>query len=151
MYGLCVGALLNVLSSFAIILTGKRERAALLLLSFGCLVTLNVLKLFFLTMPWVGLQVVIAVIPYFLIILTYLLYMFITNDLRYIVSSRVSCHLLLFLSSITALSKKTQLSLMRQVLTCLVLTYMAIFKHAGVFHAKRNSCQNVWNHSKICQ
>ena len=34
-------ALLYVLSSFAIILTTKRELAALLLLSFGCLITVN--------------------------------------------------------------------------------------------------------------
>ena len=55
-----------VLSSFAIILT-KRELVALLSLSFGCLVTENVMWLF-LTVPWVGLQCVIAV---FMIILTY--------------------------------------------------------------------------------
>ena len=36
-------ALLYVLSSFAIILTRKRELVALLLLSFGCLVTVDVL------------------------------------------------------------------------------------------------------------
>ena len=36
-------ALLYVLSSFAIILTRKRGLVALLLLSFGCLVTVNVL------------------------------------------------------------------------------------------------------------
>ena len=36
-------ALLYVLSSFAIILTRKRQLVALLLLSFGCLVTVNVL------------------------------------------------------------------------------------------------------------
>ena len=36
-------ALLYVLSSFAIILTRKRELVALLLLSFGCLLTVNVL------------------------------------------------------------------------------------------------------------
>ena len=35
-------ALLYVLSSFEIILTRKRELVALLLLSFGCLVTVNV-------------------------------------------------------------------------------------------------------------
>ena len=51
-----------VLSSFAIILTRKRELAALLLLSFGCLVTVNVLYLF-LMVPWVGLQYVIVVFP----------------------------------------------------------------------------------------
>ena len=36
-------ALLYVLSSFVIILTRKRELVALLLLSFGCLVAVNVL------------------------------------------------------------------------------------------------------------
>ena len=46
-------ALLYILSSFAIIL---------LLLSFGCRVTVNVLSLF-LTVPWVGLQFVIEVFP----------------------------------------------------------------------------------------
>ena len=35
-------ALLGVLSGFAIILKRKRELAALLLLSYGCLVTVNV-------------------------------------------------------------------------------------------------------------
>ena len=55
-------ALLYVLSSFAIILTRKREQVGLLLLSFGCLVTVNVLKLF-LTEPWIGLQFVILVFP----------------------------------------------------------------------------------------
>ena len=55
-------ALLYVLSSFAVILTRKRELVALLLLSVGCQVTVNVLW-FFLTVPWVGLQCVIVVIP----------------------------------------------------------------------------------------
>ena len=55
-------SLLCVLSSFAIILTRKRELVALLLLSFGCLVTVNVLWLF-LTMPWAGLQCVIVIFP----------------------------------------------------------------------------------------
>ena len=41
----------------AIVLTRKRELADLLLLSFGCLVTVNVMWLF-LTVPWVGLQFV---------------------------------------------------------------------------------------------
>ena len=36
-------ALLCVLSSFAIILKRKRELAALLLFSYGCLVTVNVM------------------------------------------------------------------------------------------------------------
>ena len=52
----------HVLSSFAIILTRKRELVALLLLSFGCLVTVNVLW-FFLTVLWVGLQCAIVVCP----------------------------------------------------------------------------------------
>ena len=60
------------LSSFAIILTRKRELVALLklLLSFGCLVTVNVFWLFFMVL-WVGLQFVIVVFPdhtYFFII-----------------------------------------------------------------------------------
>ena len=53
-------AILCVLSSFAIILMRKRELVELLLLSYGCLVTVNVLWLF-LTMPWGGLQCVIVV------------------------------------------------------------------------------------------
>ena len=55
-------ALLCVLSSFVIILTRKRELDALLLLFFGCLVTVNVLWLF-LMVPWLGLQCVIVVFP----------------------------------------------------------------------------------------
>ena len=55
-------ALLYVLSSFAIILTRKRELFALFLLSFGCLVTVNVLY-FFLMVQWVCLQFVIVVFP----------------------------------------------------------------------------------------
>ena len=55
-------SLLCVLSSFAIILTRKGELVALLLLSFGCRVTVNVLYLF-LKVPWVGLQFLIVVFP----------------------------------------------------------------------------------------
>ena len=40
----------------------KRKLAALLLLSYKCFVTINVLWLF-LTVPWVGLQCVIEVFP----------------------------------------------------------------------------------------
>ena len=47
-------------SSFAVILTRKRELVSLLLLSFGCLVTVNVLWIFF-TVTWVGLQFAIVV------------------------------------------------------------------------------------------
>ena len=55
-------ALLYVLSSFAIILTRKKELVALLLLSFGCRVTANVLWLF-LSVPWAGLRFVNVVCP----------------------------------------------------------------------------------------
>ena len=48
--------------SFAIILKRKRKLVALLLLSYRCIVTINVLCLF-LTVPWVGLQCVIVVFP----------------------------------------------------------------------------------------
>ena len=53
-------SLLCVIYSFAITLTRARELDALLLLSFGCLATVNVLWLF-LTVPWVGLQSMIVV------------------------------------------------------------------------------------------
>ena len=49
-------------SSFAIILKRKRKLVALLLLSYRCIFTINVLLLF-LTVPWVGLQYVIVVFP----------------------------------------------------------------------------------------
>ena len=55
-------ALLCVHSSFAIILKRKRNLVDLLLLSYKCIVTIDVLWLF-LTVPWVGLQYVIVVIP----------------------------------------------------------------------------------------
>ena len=55
-------ALLCTISSFAIILKRKRELVVLLLLSYGCLVTVNVLWLF-LTVPWVGLQCLVVVFP----------------------------------------------------------------------------------------
>ena len=55
-------ALLCVHSSFAIILKRKRKLVALLLLSYRCIVTMNVLWLF-LRVPWVGLQCVIVVFP----------------------------------------------------------------------------------------
>ena len=47
-------------SSFAIVLKRKRKLVALLLLSYRCIVTINVLWLF-LTVPWVILQGVIVV------------------------------------------------------------------------------------------
>ena len=56
-------ALLCVHSSFAIILKRKRKLVALLLLSFRCIVSVNVLWLF-LTVAWVGLLCVIVVFPY---------------------------------------------------------------------------------------
>ena len=62
-------ALLFVHSSFAIILRRNRKLVALLLMSYRCIVTINVVLLF-LPVPWVGLQFVIVV---FLIILTYVL------------------------------------------------------------------------------
>ena len=55
-------ALLCVHFSFAIILKKKRKLVALLLLSCRCIVTINGLWLF-LTVPWVGLQYWIVVIP----------------------------------------------------------------------------------------
>ena len=53
-------ALLWVRSSFAIFLKGKGKLVALLLMSYRCIVTINVLWLFF-KVPWVGLQCVIVV------------------------------------------------------------------------------------------
>ena len=55
-------ALLRVHSSFAIILKRKRKLFFLLLLSYRCIVTINVLWLF-LTVPCVGLQFVIVLYP----------------------------------------------------------------------------------------
>ena len=56
--------ILYVHSSFAIILTRKRELVALLLVSLGCIFTVNtcILELFF-KGPWVGLQIVVVVFP----------------------------------------------------------------------------------------
>ena len=54
--------LLCVHSSIAIILKRKRKLVALLLLSYRCIVTINVLWLL-LTLTWVGLQCVIVVFP----------------------------------------------------------------------------------------
>ena len=53
-------ALICVHSSFAIILKRKRKLVALLLLSYRCIVTINVLWRF-LTVSWVGLHYVILV------------------------------------------------------------------------------------------
>ena len=55
-------ALLCVHSSFAINLKRKRNLVASLLLSYICIVTINVLWQF-LTVPWVGLQYEIVVCP----------------------------------------------------------------------------------------
>ena len=49
-------------SSFAIIMKRKRKLVALQLLSYRCIVIINVLLLF-LTVPWVGLQYMIVVFP----------------------------------------------------------------------------------------
>ena len=53
---------LYVLSSFSTILTKKKELVALPLLSFGCIVTVNIMELF-LTVQWVGVQFVIVAFP----------------------------------------------------------------------------------------
>ena len=55
-------ALLCVHSSFVIILKRKRKLVALVLLSYRCIVAINVLWLFFAVL-WVGLQCVIVVFP----------------------------------------------------------------------------------------
>ena len=55
-------ALLCVHASFSNILKRKKKLVALLLLSYRCIVTINVLW-FFLTVPWVGLQYVIVLFP----------------------------------------------------------------------------------------
>ena len=47
-------------SDLRLILKRKRELVALLILSYGCLVTVNVLPLF-LSAPWVGVRCVIVV------------------------------------------------------------------------------------------
>ena len=54
--------LLCVHSSFAVILKGKRKLVDLLLLSYRCTATINVMWLI-LTVSWVGLQCVILVFP----------------------------------------------------------------------------------------
>ena len=56
-------ALLCVHSSFPIILKRKRKRIALLFLPYRCIVTINVLWLFIIMVPWLGLQYVIVVFP----------------------------------------------------------------------------------------
>ena len=55
-------ALLCVHFSFATILKRKKKLMALLLLSYRCIVNINVLWLF-LMVPWVGLQYVAVVFP----------------------------------------------------------------------------------------
>ena len=55
-------ALLYVHSDFAIILKRKRKLITLLLLSFRCIVTVNV-RWLFLMVPWVGLQCASVVFP----------------------------------------------------------------------------------------
>ena len=56
---MCVFILLYI-TSFAIVLKRNRKLVALLLLSYRCIVTINVLCLF-LTVPWASLQCVIVV------------------------------------------------------------------------------------------
>ena len=67
-------ALLCVHYSFAMFLKRKRKLVALLLLSYRCIVTINVLWLF-LTVPWVGLQCVIVAFPYHTNFLPFYLYL----------------------------------------------------------------------------
>ena len=55
-------ALLYVLSSFEIFLKRKRKLVAMPLLSYRCIVTINVMWLFP-TVSWVGLQCVIVLFP----------------------------------------------------------------------------------------
>ena len=55
-------AILCVHSSFAIIVKRKLNLVALLVLSYRCIVTINVVW-FFHTVPWVGLQCMIVVFP----------------------------------------------------------------------------------------
>ena len=91
--------LLYVHSSFAIILMGKRELVALLILSLWCLVMIVWL---FLVVPWVCLRFVIVV---FLIILTY--YFLLWN----IFVICVSCHTVLSVpcSSVVTCRKRADL------------------------------------------
>ena len=56
-------ALLCIHSSVAIILKRNRKLISLILLSYRCIVTINVLWLF-LTVPWAGMQCVIVILPY---------------------------------------------------------------------------------------
>ena len=59
---LCLSFLFCVHSSFAIILKRKRKLVALLLLSYNCIVTVNV-PWFILMVSWVGLQCLIVIFP----------------------------------------------------------------------------------------
>ena len=58
----CYALLFVHYNTFAIILKRKRKLVALLLMSYRCIITTNVLWLF-LTVPWVSLQYVIVVFP----------------------------------------------------------------------------------------
>ena len=62
MFVLFCYALLCVHSCFSIILKRKKKLVALLLLSYICIVTINVMWLL-LPVPWVSLQYVIVVFP----------------------------------------------------------------------------------------
>ena len=61
-FSLFCNALLCVHSSFAIILKRKRKLVVLLLMSYRCIVTINVLLLF-LIVSWVGQQCMFVVFP----------------------------------------------------------------------------------------
>ena len=56
--------LIRITLCFAIIMMRKRKLVAMLVLSFGCLITVYVLW-HFITVPWVGLQCRIVVFPYY--------------------------------------------------------------------------------------
>ena len=60
MFGPCI--VMQYLVLILVLILRKRKLVTLLLLSYKCIVTVNVLWLF-LTMPWVGLQCVIVEFP----------------------------------------------------------------------------------------
>ena len=103
-------SLLCVLSSFEIILARKRELVALLLLSFRCLVLVNVLWLFLMVL-WVSKQCMIVVFPDH----THLLY-----------DSGKMC--------VTGIHSWVYFTHIRHV-SCFVLTYVNFtFTNACIFH-----------------
>ena len=81
-------ALLCVYSCFAIILKRKRKLVALLLLSYRCIVTINVLWLFH-RVPWVGLQYVSVIFPAHTHLLFIVAKKYVANILARIVNNRM--------------------------------------------------------------